>query len=71
MIPRTEVKPAAEHITKDDNLMQIPYVDEDECVGCNLCNLVCPVPDCITMEDVSKNPERESWNDRILKGTAS
>ena len=30
----------------------IPRVDEDECVGCNLCWLVCPVEDCITMERV-------------------
>ena len=27
-------------------------VKEDECVGCNLCVTVCPVPDCITMRDV-------------------
>ena len=25
-------------------LHRIPRVDEDECVGCNLCSLVCPVP---------------------------
>ena len=24
-------------------------VDEAECVGCNLCVSVCPVPDCITL----------------------
>ena len=26
---------------------------EDECVGCNLCVNVCPVPDCITMRDLA------------------
>ena len=31
---------------------RIPHVDEDECVGCNLCWLVCPVPGSITMEKV-------------------
>jgi len=31
-------------------LVRIPRVDESECVGCNLCYLVCPVPGCITME---------------------
>lgn len=67
--PRTEVKPVVEHETKDENLIQVPFVEEDECVGCNLCNLVCPVPGCIIMEDVSKNPEKESWNDRIIKST--
>ena len=29
-----------------------PRVDETECVGCNLCSLVCPVEDCITMVEV-------------------
>ena len=31
---------------------RIPRVDEHECVGCNLCWLVCPVENCITMEQV-------------------
>ena len=30
-------------------LARIPRVDETECVGCNLCSLVCPVDQCITM----------------------
>ena len=33
-------------------LARIPRVDEHHCVGCNLCSLVCPVPECITMERV-------------------
>src|SRR4051794_3240942 len=32
--------------------VRIPRVDEAECVGCNLCWLVCPVESCITMEKV-------------------
>jgi len=28
-------------------------VKEDECVGCNLCVTVCPVPDCITLRTLS------------------
>ena len=27
------------------SLERIPRVDETECVGCNLCSLVCPVED--------------------------
>ena len=27
-------------------------VKENECVGCNLCTLVCPVPECITLRDL-------------------
>lgn len=27
-------------------------VKEDECVGCNLCVTVCPVPECITLRDL-------------------
>jgi dihydropyrimidine dehydrogenase (NAD+) subunit PreA len=28
-------------------------VKEDECVGCNLCVTVCPVPDCISLRDLA------------------
>jgi dihydropyrimidine dehydrogenase (NAD+) subunit PreA len=30
----------------------IPQIKEDECVGCNLCSIVCPVDNCLTMVDV-------------------
>jgi len=49
---------------------RVPVVDEAECIGCNLCQLVCPVPGCISMAEVSSSP-RESWNDRIARGTDS
>ena len=52
-------------------LNRIPRVDEDECVGCNLCSLVCPVPDCITMErrdDASITPN--TWEERVAAGVA-
>jgi dihydropyrimidine dehydrogenase (NAD+) subunit PreA len=48
---------------------RVPFVDEQECVGCNLCQLVCPVPDCITMEELPTGTPRETWNDRVAKGT--
>jgi dihydropyrimidine dehydrogenase (NAD+) subunit PreA len=49
-------------------LERIPRVDFDECVGCNLCSLVCPVPECITMERVEIGLAFESWEERVAKG---
>ena len=43
---------------------RIPHVDEHECVGCNLCWLVCPVENCITMERVDTGAAPESWAER-------
>jgi dihydropyrimidine dehydrogenase (NAD+) subunit PreA len=48
---------------------RVPWVDETECVGCNLCQLVCPVDGCIEMVERRRAPEVESWNDRVAKGT--
>jgi dihydropyrimidine dehydrogenase (NAD+) subunit PreA len=36
-------------------------VVDDECVGCNLCQHVCPVPDCITMEPVENGLPYMTW----------
>ena len=47
----------------------VVWVDETDCTGCNLCSVVCPVPGCITMKDVTGKAPFESWNDRIAKGT--
>jgi dihydropyrimidine dehydrogenase (NAD+) subunit PreA len=44
---------------------RIPRVDEAECVGCNLCWLVCPVDGCITMGEVSQGMPRQSWAQRV------
>lgn len=49
---------------------RVPWVDETECVGCNLCALVCPVEGCITMVERRRDPSRETWNERVAKGTA-
>jgi dihydropyrimidine dehydrogenase (NAD+) subunit PreA len=45
-------------------LARIPRVDESECVGCNLCSLVCPVEGCITMEEVDTHLASQSWEQR-------
>jgi dihydropyrimidine dehydrogenase (NAD+) subunit PreA len=49
-------------------LERIPRVDVDECVGCNLCSLVCPVPECITMERVENGLSFQSWEERVAAG---
>ncbi|MEZ4336505.1 MAG: tRNA-dihydrouridine synthase [Sandaracinaceae bacterium] len=44
-------------------------VHEAECVGCNLCQLVCPVEGTIKMVEKRKALERQTWNDRVVAGT--
>jgi len=51
-------------------LERIPRVDFDECVGCNLCSLVCPVPECITMERVESGLPAQTWEERVAAGAA-
>ncbi|OJY31074.1 MAG: dihydropyrimidine dehydrogenase subunit B [Myxococcales bacterium 68-20] len=46
---------------------RVPWIDEPECVGCNLCQLVCPVPGCISMVEVPGG-KSETWNDRVADG---
>lgn len=43
-------------------------VKEEECVGCNLCKLVCPVDNCITMEEHRARPEYVNWKDWQREG---
>jgi dihydropyrimidine dehydrogenase (NAD+) subunit PreA len=49
-------------------LERIPRVDEHHCVGCNLCSLVCPVENCITMERLDNGLPFESWEERSANG---
>ena len=49
-------------------LERIPRVDEHHCVGCNLCSLVCPVPDCITMVEVPNDLPSITWAERVAAG---
>lgn len=44
-----------------ENGSRVPYVDHSHCVGCNLCSLVCPVPECITMKEVDQGKGFMNW----------
>jgi dihydropyrimidine dehydrogenase (NAD+) subunit PreA len=62
---------AAAHIAAGATHVQpyrVPWVDETECVGCNLCALVCPVDGCITMVEQRRGPSPDTWNDRVRQG---
>lgn len=47
------------HAPKNEHFLAMrgrsaPWVDNDACVGCNLCALLCPVDGCITMSEISR-----------------
>jgi dihydropyrimidine dehydrogenase (NAD+) subunit PreA len=62
-IPKLDAQ-AGVHARNATPLARIPRVDESECVGCNLCSLVCPVEDCITMVEVETGAAAETWEER-------
>ncbi|MCF6407166.1 NAD-dependent dihydropyrimidine dehydrogenase subunit PreA [Chitinophaga filiformis] len=43
-------------------------VKDEECVGCNLCKLVCPVDNCITMEEHRRGDEYLNWKEFQRRG---
>ena len=51
-----------------DNTIRVPIIDESECVGCNLCQIVCPVPDCISMVEVDNGFAPTTWNEHVSEG---
>ena len=46
-----------------DDGKRVFTVDDDECVGCNLCALICPVPDCIEMREATNDLPYLTWPD--------
>jgi dihydropyrimidine dehydrogenase (NAD+) subunit PreA len=56
-----------------DGVVNVYTIKQDVCVGCNLCSLVCPVEDCITMKEVDAGRPPMSWNEyqqRLAEGKA-
>lgn len=56
---------AIEYTVNEDGRRSFTVVDED-CVGCNLCAMVCPVPDCIDMRPVDNGKPYMTWPDHPL-----
>jgi dihydropyrimidine dehydrogenase (NAD+) subunit PreA len=42
-------------------------INQTTCVGCNMCSLVCPVEDCITMQEVNTGLPSMTWNEYQAK----
>jgi Fe-S-cluster-containing hydrogenase component 2 len=38
------------------------FTVKDNCVGCNMCALACPVEGCITMKEIPSAKPAMSWN---------
>ena len=53
-------------ITSSKNGQRHFEVKEDECVGCNLCVTVCPVPDCITLRDLAPGEKDVRTGNMVL-----
>ncbi|NUO47639.1 MAG: NAD-dependent dihydropyrimidine dehydrogenase subunit PreA, partial [Polyangiaceae bacterium] len=47
---------------------RVPVIDESECVGCNLCQIVCPVSGCIDMVKVENGFKPSTWNEHVNQG---
>ena len=51
--------------------VHVPRIIEDECVGCNLCALVCPVDGCITMHQIEDGLAPMSWKQKTGGATGT
>ena len=44
-----------------DGYVNVFTIDQETCVGCNMCSLVCPVDGCITMKQVDTGKPPMNW----------
>ena len=52
-------------------MINVFTINENTCVGCNMCSLVCPVDGCITMREDDAGLSPMSWNQyqaRLARG---
>jgi dihydropyrimidine dehydrogenase (NAD+) subunit PreA len=50
-----------------EGYVNVYTINQDTCVGCNMCSLVCPVDGCIDMEEVDTGKPPMSWSDYQAK----
>ena len=61
---RGEAAPALALAAESQEMVDVFRVREADCVGCNMCELACPVEGCVTMREVASDQPAESWNER-------
>ncbi|MFO1009614.1 MAG: NAD-dependent dihydropyrimidine dehydrogenase subunit PreA [Planctomycetota bacterium] len=66
--PRAEFAAEKARAASPEHPYRVPWVDETECVGCNLCALVCPVEGCITMVEQRRAAAKDTWHARMASG---
>jgi len=44
-----------------DGYVNVFSINQDTCVGCNMCSLVCPVEGCITMKEIDTGEPPMTW----------
>ncbi len=52
----------------DESHVNVYRVDERRCTGCNMCALVCPVANCVTMRPVETGKTPMTWRDAQRRG---
>jgi dihydropyrimidine dehydrogenase (NAD+) subunit PreA len=63
--PRVGIQAPQQHAVPKGVEAHVPFIDDAECVGCNLCQLVCPVSGCISMVERPTGKKPETWNERM------